>query len=166
MTLGVDRTFPETLCQMEQTGRWRTRIPEFVRSGGALSRHQALGDRERTQSRPNHGAKDSDKERNANKKTVTMAPVSRSMTSTGQYIARRPLVSSERHTSILKNPLSHELTAQVKFSNLCHIFGICAMLTYSLYKLYRFWTIWNIPLIYIHNLCIFACNNYSSLCNR
>ncbi|XP_076142088.1 centrosomal protein of 68 kDa isoform X1 [Alosa pseudoharengus] len=114
MTLGVDRKVPETLCQMEQTGRWRTRIPEFVRSGHAHKRSQAPGDRERTQSTPSNGAKDSDKERNSNKKTVTMAPMSRCMTSKGQYIARRPLVSTERHTSILKNPLSHELTVQEK----------------------------------------------------
>lgn len=58
---------------------------------------------------------DKEKERNGNgKKMVTMAPVSRCMSSTGQYVARRPLVSTERHTSILKNPLSQELTTQVK----------------------------------------------------
>ncbi|XP_062375909.1 centrosomal protein of 68 kDa [Sardina pilchardus] len=119
MTLGVDRAVPETLRQMEQTGRWRTRIPEFVRGGHAHKRSQAPGDRERTQSTPSNGPKDSDKERNANKKTVTMAPMSRCMTSKGQYIARRPLVSAERHTSILKNPLSHELTVQEKHQTGC-----------------------------------------------
>ncbi|KAL2083159.1 hypothetical protein ACEWY4_020932 [Coilia grayii] len=118
MTPGVDGTCPELPCQMEQTGRWRTRIPEFVQSGSTHSRPsqraQGDGDGERTRSASSHGAKDAEKERNTNKKTVTMAPVSRCMSSKGQYVARRPLVSTERHTSILKNPLSQELTVQEK----------------------------------------------------
>lgn len=103
---------------MDQTGKSRTRIPEFVRNGRLRSRPKVSQERARVSQ--GNGASDLDRERNVNKKTVTMAPVSRCMTSKGQYVARKPLLSTERHTSILKNPLSQELTSPAKSPTTSH----------------------------------------------
>ncbi|XP_046886265.1 centrosomal protein of 68 kDa isoform X1 [Hypomesus transpacificus] len=84
---------------MDFTGcsrRWRTRIPEFIRSGTGQTTIQNLEDRERTH----------DKERAGARKSVTMAPTSRYMTDRRQYVMRRPLSATEHQTSILKK--SHE----------------------------------------------------------
>ena len=113
MALGVDRAFLDTSSQMEHTsyGRWKSRIPGFIQSDHARSLTKETGD----ESRLSHGqdAKDSDRERTASKKTVTMAPTSRCMTSRRLYTARKPLVTAERHISILKNPLTPECSETV-----------------------------------------------------
>ncbi|XP_056616093.1 centrosomal protein of 68 kDa isoform X2 [Triplophysa dalaica] len=96
MALGVDKALSDTSSQMENTsfGRWKSRIPEFIRSGPREregSRHACV-----------HKAKDPDKELGGYKKTVTMAPVSRYMTDKNIYTMRKPLVFS---TQCLKMPI-------------------------------------------------------------
>ncbi|KAI4874645.1 hypothetical protein NFI96_031135 [Prochilodus magdalenae] len=97
-------------------GRWKSRIPAFIQSQHTRSLIQETGDR----TRPPHGqdAKDSDRERSASKKTVTMAPTSRYMTSRRLYTARKPLITAERQISILKNPLTQECSETVHMSSM------------------------------------------------
>ncbi|XP_028844313.1 centrosomal protein of 68 kDa [Denticeps clupeoides] len=106
MALAVDRTTPKRLCPMEQVGRWKTRIPEFIRSGHPDRQCNKQGTREGTQATSIHAAREQSKEKISSKKTVTMAPTSTYMTSRGQYIARKPFYSTERQISILKNPIA------------------------------------------------------------
>ncbi|XP_026800564.3 centrosomal protein of 68 kDa isoform X1 [Pangasianodon hypophthalmus] len=102
---------------MEQRnyGRRKSRIPAFIRSGYTRHFTQEAGDR----SGSLHGqdAKDFDRESGASKKTVTMAPTSRYMTSRSLYTARKPLISTEHQISILKNPLTHEYSERVHMSS-------------------------------------------------
>ncbi|XP_030628095.1 centrosomal protein of 68 kDa [Chanos chanos] len=101
MALEVDRAISETRYQMEQrnSGRWKTKIPGFVRSGQT---------RPHTQSTDEDFRKTPGQERDGNKKTVTMALTSRYMTGRSQYIVRKPLIGPEPQTSILKNPITQE----------------------------------------------------------
>ncbi|XP_066534509.1 centrosomal protein of 68 kDa [Hoplias malabaricus] len=107
MALGVDRVFLKTSSQMEHRskGRWKSRIPSFVKSGHITPLTTEAGDG----SRPTQGlcldAKHSERETSARKKTVTMAPTSRYMTNRRLYTARKPLISADQQISILKNPL-------------------------------------------------------------
>ncbi|XP_051507864.1 centrosomal protein of 68 kDa-like [Myxocyprinus asiaticus] len=108
MALRLDKAFSDTSSQMENKshGRWKTRIPEFIRNGH--SRPFSHGSSEL--SRPAHvqEAKDSEKEQIGCRKTVTMAPVSRYMTDRSLYTMRKPLISSQSWMPILKNPSTHE----------------------------------------------------------
>ncbi|XP_072534309.1 centrosomal protein of 68 kDa [Salminus brasiliensis] len=108
MALGADRAFLKTSSQMEHrsSGSWKSRIPGFIRNGHTRPLAQVAGDG----SRLPHGqdTKDSDREKSAGKKSVTMAPTSRYMTSRRLYTARKPLITAERQISILKNPLAQE----------------------------------------------------------
>lgn len=110
MALGVDKALSDTSSQMENTsfGRWKSRIPEFIRSGP----------RESEGSRPAcvHKAKDPDKELGGYKKTVTMAPVSRYMTDKNIYTVRKPLVFSTQcqKMPILKNSSTFEDSEKVR----------------------------------------------------
>ncbi|XP_016326626.1 centrosomal protein of 68 kDa-like [Sinocyclocheilus anshuiensis] len=115
MALGVDKALSDTSSQMENKsyGRWKTRIPEFIRSGHTrpLS-HRAV---ERTRPANVQEAKDSDKERSDCKKTVTMAPVSRYMTDKSLYIMRKPLISTQCQVPILKNSSTHEDSDKISY---------------------------------------------------
>ncbi|KAK3573372.1 hypothetical protein QTP86_024608 [Hemibagrus guttatus] len=103
---------------MEQRnyGRRKSRIPAFIHSG--YTRH--LTEEACATSKSLHGrdVKDFNRESGASKKTVTMAPTSRYMTGRSSYMARKPLISTEHHISILKNPLTHEYSESVHLSNL------------------------------------------------
>ncbi|XP_052007366.1 centrosomal protein of 68 kDa-like isoform X2 [Xyrauchen texanus] len=107
MALGVDKTFSGRSLQMENKnyGRWKTRIPELIRSDHS----RPLSHRASQVSRPAHGqeAKDSEKEQSGCKKTVTMAPLSRYMRDKSLYTMRKPLISSQKQMPILKNPSMH-----------------------------------------------------------
>uniref|UniRef100_A0A3B4C8L6 Centrosomal protein 68 n=1 Tax=Pygocentrus nattereri TaxID=42514 RepID=A0A3B4C8L6_PYGNA len=120
MAMGVDRAFLDTSSQMEHRnyGRWKSRIPGFIQSDHTRSLTKETGD----ESRPSHGlnAKDLDRERTASKKTVTMAPTSRYMTSRRLYTARKPLITAERHISILKNPLTQECSEIAHMSSVAN----------------------------------------------
>ncbi|XP_016313461.1 centrosomal protein of 68 kDa [Sinocyclocheilus anshuiensis] len=100
---------------MENTsyGRWKSRIPEFIRSGQTrpLS-HRAV---ERTRPANVQEAKGSDKERSGSKKTVTMAPVSRYMPDKSLYIMRKPLISTQWQVPILKNSSTHEDSERISY---------------------------------------------------
>ncbi|XP_060782137.1 centrosomal protein of 68 kDa isoform X2 [Neoarius graeffei] len=105
---------------MEQRSyeRRKSRIPAFIRSGYTRHLiHEASG-----RSRSLHGqdAKDFGRENAASKKTVTMAPASRYMTSRRLYTARKPLISTDHQISILKNPLAHEYSERVQTSNVAN----------------------------------------------
>ncbi|XP_014009489.2 centrosomal protein of 68 kDa isoform X2 [Salmo salar] len=95
MALGVDRAFPASISPMESkgcSGRWKTRIPEFIRTGTTTTQHDKDGER-------GTGAMD----RGGPRKSVTMAPTSRYMSDRRQYSMRKPLVTTtEQQTSILK----------------------------------------------------------------
>ncbi|XP_042592057.1 centrosomal protein of 68 kDa [Cyprinus carpio] len=114
MALGVDKALSDT-SQMENTsyGRWKTRIPEVIRSGQTrpLS-HRAV---ERTRPTNVQEAKDSYKERSGSKKTVTMAPVSRYMPDKSLYIMRKPLLSTQWQVPILKNSSTHEDSERINY---------------------------------------------------
>uniref|UniRef100_A0A8C2KLG2 Centrosomal protein 68 n=1 Tax=Cyprinus carpio TaxID=7962 RepID=A0A8C2KLG2_CYPCA len=115
MALGVDKALSDTSSQMENTsyGRWKTRIPEVIRSGQTrpLS-HRAV---ERTRPTNVQEAKDSYKERSGSKKTVTMAPVSRYMPDKSLYIMRKPLLSTQWQVPILKNSSTHEDSERLSY---------------------------------------------------
>ncbi|KAL6487042.1 hypothetical protein MHYP_G00036680 [Metynnis hypsauchen] len=99
-------------------GRWKSRIPGFIQSDHTRSLTKETGD----ESRPSHSqdAKDFDREMTASKKTVTMAPSSRYMTSRRLYTARKPLITAERHISILKNPLTQECSEIAHMSSMAN----------------------------------------------
>ncbi|RXN25435.1 centrosomal of 68 kDa-like protein [Labeo rohita] len=115
MALRVDKTLSDTSSQMENKscGRWKTRIPEFIRSGQT----RPLSHRAVDKTRPENvqEAKDSDKERSGCKKTVTMAPVSRYMTDKSLYIMRKPLISTQWQAPILKNSSTHEDSDRISY---------------------------------------------------
>ncbi|KAI5107930.1 centrosomal protein of 68 kDa isoform X1 [Silurus meridionalis] len=102
---------------MEQSnyGRRKSRIPAFIRS--AYTRHLTQGASNRSRSMHGPDCRNFDRDSAASKKTVTMAPTSRYMTGRSLYTARKPLISTEHHTSILKNPLTHEYSKRVYMSN-------------------------------------------------
>lgn len=114
MALGVDKALSDTSSQMENKsyGRWKTRIPEFIRSGHS----KPLSQKATEKTRPTNvqGSKDSDKERSGCKKTVTMAPVSRYMTDRSLYTMRKPLISTQCQMPILKNSSTHEDSERVR----------------------------------------------------
>nr|AAI29332.1 Zgc:158627 [Danio rerio] len=93
--------------------RWKSRIPEFIRSGhsGTLSCRTD----ERTRPAKVQETKDSDKERSGCKKTVTLAPVSRYMTDKSLYTMRKPLISTQYQMPILKNSLTHEDSERISY---------------------------------------------------
>ncbi|KAG7333947.1 hypothetical protein KOW79_002354 [Hemibagrus wyckioides] len=103
---------------MEQRNylRRKSRIPAFIRSG--CTRHLTEDACDTSKSLHGQDAKDFNRESGASKKTVTMAPTSRYMTGRSLYMARKPLISTEHHSSILKNPLAHEYSERVQLSNL------------------------------------------------
>uniref|UniRef100_W5K7V1 Centrosomal protein 68 n=2 Tax=Astyanax mexicanus TaxID=7994 RepID=W5K7V1_ASTMX len=117
VALGADRAFLETSSsQMDYRSSssvsWKSRIPGFIRNGHRRPLTQEAGGG----SRLGHDLdtrQDSDRERSASKKSVTMAPTSRYMTSRRLYTARKPLVTGERQISILKNPLTQECSERV-----------------------------------------------------
>lgn len=84
--------------------RWKTRIPEFTHSGMA------------TRMSPTQNSRDTDKEREkgGTRKSVTMAPTSRYLTDRRQYVARKPLFSTEQQTSILKKSNTQEHPEMVR----------------------------------------------------
>ncbi|KAL1263018.1 hypothetical protein QQF64_005757 [Cirrhinus molitorella] len=115
MALLVDKALSDTSSQMENKsyGRWKTRIPEFIRSGQTRPpSHRAV---DRTRPANVQEAKDLDKERSGCKKTVTMAPVSRYMTDKSLYIMRKPLISTQWQAPILKNASSHEDSERISY---------------------------------------------------
>uniref|UniRef100_A0A4W5RDC7 Centrosomal protein 68 n=1 Tax=Hucho hucho TaxID=62062 RepID=A0A4W5RDC7_9TELE len=99
MALGVDRAFPASISPMESkgcSGRWKTRIPEFIRTGTTTTQH----DKDR-----GTGGRD----RGGPRKSVTMAPTSRYMSDRRQYSMRKPLITTtEQQTSILKKSYLQE----------------------------------------------------------
>ncbi|XP_029608824.1 centrosomal protein of 68 kDa [Salmo trutta] len=101
MALGVDRAFPASISPMESkgcSGRWKTRIPEFIRTGTTTTQHDKDGER-------GTGGRD----RGGPRKSVTMAPTSRYMSDRRQYSMRKPLVTTtEQQTSILKKSYLQE----------------------------------------------------------
>lgn len=115
MALGVDKALSETSSQMENTshGRWKTRIPEVIRSG--QTRPLGLRAVERTRHTNVQEARDSYKERSGSKKTVTMAPVSRYMPDKSLYIMRKPLISTQWQVPILKNSSTHEDSERISY---------------------------------------------------
>ncbi|XP_073691138.1 centrosomal protein of 68 kDa [Garra rufa] len=115
MALQVDKALSDTSSQMENKsyGRWKTRIPEFIRSGQTRPPgHRAV---DRTRPANVQEAKDSDKERSGCKKTVTMAPVSRYMTDKSLYVMRKPLISTQWQAPILKNASTHEDSERISY---------------------------------------------------
>lgn len=115
MALGVDKALSDTSSQMENKSyvRWKTRIPEVICSGHSKPFSQVAV--ERTRPANVQGAKDSDKERSGCKKTVTMAPVSRYMTERSLYTMRKPLLSTQCQTPILKNSSTHEDSERISY---------------------------------------------------
>ncbi|XP_048060785.1 centrosomal protein of 68 kDa isoform X2 [Megalobrama amblycephala] len=115
MALGVDKALSDTSSQMENKSyvRWKTSIPEFIRSGHS----KPLSQKATEKTRPTNvqGAKDSDKERSGCKKTVTMAPVSRYMTDRSLYTMRKPLISTQCQMPILKNSSTHEDSERISY---------------------------------------------------
>ncbi|XP_055758151.1 centrosomal protein of 68 kDa-like [Salvelinus fontinalis] len=101
MALGVDRAFPASISPMESkgcSGRWKTRIPEFIRTGTTTTQHDKDGEK-------GTGGRD----RGGPRKSVTMAPTSRYMSDRRQYSMRKPLVTTtEQQTSILKKSYLQE----------------------------------------------------------
>lgn len=115
MAFGVDKALSYTSSLMENKNyeRWKSRIPEFIRSGhsGTLSCRTD----ERTRPAKVQETKDSDKERSGSKKTVTLAPVSRYMTDKSLYTMRKPLISTQYQMPILKNSLTHEDSERISY---------------------------------------------------
>ncbi|KAG9344302.1 hypothetical protein JZ751_010971 [Albula glossodonta] len=116
MALRVDKSFPELLSHMEPKGcgRWKTRIPLSTRSS-----HPGLP-REGAQPIQGLPAKGTEKDKNGQKKTVTMAPISRYLTGRNQYMVRKPLIATDSHVSILKKTptqehLQQEVVAEESF---------------------------------------------------
>ncbi|KAA0717931.1 Centrosomal protein of 68 kDa [Triplophysa tibetana] len=105
MALGVDKALSETSSQMENTsfGRWKLRIPEFIRSGPTESEG----------SRPAsvHKAKDPDKELGGYKKTVTMAPVSREDLDTSMSLSDLRQWSSDEEAIFNTSSNKHSLSS-------------------------------------------------------
>ncbi|XP_062850922.1 centrosomal protein of 68 kDa [Trichomycterus rosablanca] len=93
----------------------KRRVPAFICRGHARRFTQTATDRTRLP----HGqdVKDLDKEKGSSKKTVTMAPTSMYLTGRSLYTARKPLISAEHQTSILKNPLTQDCSETVHVSN-------------------------------------------------
>ncbi|XP_056113102.1 centrosomal protein of 68 kDa isoform X1 [Rhinichthys klamathensis goyatoka] len=115
MALGVDKSLSDTSSQMENKsyGWWKTRTPEFIRSGHSKPLSQRAI--ERTRLANVLGTKDSDTERSGCKKTVTMAPVSRYMTDRSLYTMRKPLISTQCQIPILKNSSTHEDSEMISY---------------------------------------------------
>ncbi|KAM9364713.1 centrosomal protein of 68 kDa isoform 1-T2 [Pholidichthys leucotaenia] len=81
----------------ECSQRWRTHLPKFKRS----KRRSTINDRERVAAET--------EARNGAHKSVTMAATSRYLTDR-HYVMRRPLLSEEQHTSILKRTHPQEVS--------------------------------------------------------
>lgn len=112
MALGVDKALSNTSSQMENKsfGRWKSRIPEFIRSGHRANEGSGPACVQRI--------KDPDKEQGGNKKTVTMAPVSRYMTDKRIYTMRKPLIfSTQCQMPILKTSPTQDSEREPQISH-------------------------------------------------
>lgn len=117
MALDVDGKLPDLTPHMELQayGRQQRGIMEAICSGGTRPTSRPWAPRQRSTTTRFLQTKDLGQEKSSCKKTVTMAPRSRYLTSQSQYCIRKPLFVTECHVSILKKPGLPEQSEQVRW---------------------------------------------------
>ncbi|XP_048862749.1 centrosomal protein of 68 kDa isoform X1 [Brienomyrus brachyistius] len=119
MALDVDGKLPDLTPHMELQayGRQQRGIMGVIRDGATRPTSRPWAPRQGAITTRFLPAKDRDQEKSSHKKTVTMAPRSRYLTSQSQYCVRKPLFVTECHVSILKKPGLPEQSEQVEQPN-------------------------------------------------